>query len=81
MHKKIKQYPFRFKLRWDGIEWGQSELTVGSGAYFYYFFWWNLLPAEYRKFGIETMWYDGPHKAVYLWFISISWSTRWTKEK
>jgi hypothetical protein len=33
----MKQYPWKFKLRWGGIEWYQTEKTLGSNHYFYYF--------------------------------------------
>jgi hypothetical protein len=38
--EKVKQYPRKFKLCWNGelgIEWGQSERTLGTNHYFYYF--------------------------------------------
>jgi hypothetical protein len=38
----MKQYPWKFKLRWSGVEWGQSEVTLNSGTYFYYIYWWEL---------------------------------------
>jgi hypothetical protein len=33
----MKQYPWKFKLCWDGIEWYQTEVTLNSDYYFYYF--------------------------------------------
>lgn len=33
----MKQYPYKFKLHKTGIEWWQSEITLGSNRYFYYF--------------------------------------------
>jgi hypothetical protein len=33
----MKQYPWKFKLCWDGIDWWQSEKTLGSDHYCYYF--------------------------------------------
>lgn len=33
----MKQYPWKFKLRKEGIEWWQSEKILGSDRYFYYF--------------------------------------------
>lgn len=33
----MKQYPWKFKLCREGIEWGQSEKTLGTNRYFYYF--------------------------------------------
>jgi hypothetical protein len=44
----MKQYPWKFKLSWDGIEWWQSEVTVGSDNYFYYFHW-GWMDKEMRK--------------------------------
>ena len=32
----MKLYPWNFKLFWDGIEWGQSDATLGTDNYFYY---------------------------------------------
>lgn len=49
----MKQYPWKFKLCKDGIEWYQTEKTLGSDHYFYYFKV-GLMDAEmrnaYRKF-------------------------------
>lgn len=39
----MKQYPWKFKLKWDGIEWWQSEVTLDTDTYFYYVYWWNFL--------------------------------------
>lgn len=33
----MKQYPWKFKLFWNGIEWYQTEATLGSNWYAYYF--------------------------------------------
>lgn len=77
----MKQYPWKFKLFWSGIEWGQSEVTLNSDTYFYYVYWWNWLPREYRSWGFEQIYYDGPHNAFGFWFFNISWSTPWTKIK
>lgn len=33
----MKQYPWNFKLVYNGIEWYQTEKTLGSDHYFYYF--------------------------------------------
>lgn len=76
---KVKQYPFRFKLRLTGIEWGQSEITLGSKTYFYYFYWWNWVPKELRYLGFEQIYYDGPHNSFGFWFFNISWSTPLTR--
>ena len=35
----MKQYPWKFKLLWNGIKWGQSEKILGTDDYFYYFHW------------------------------------------
>lgn len=35
--KVMKQYPWHFKLCWDGIEWYQTEEILGTDDYFYYF--------------------------------------------
>ena len=80
-YNPVKQYPFKFKLKWDGIEWWQSEKTLGSNIYFYYFYWWNWLPKEHRFWGFEQMYYDGSHNLFGFWFCSISWSTPYTKYK
>jgi len=75
----MKQYPWRFKLNWDGVEWWQSEVTLNSGVYFYYFYWWNWLDSVDRYWGFEQLYYDGPHNSFGLWFFNISWSTPWTR--
>lgn len=76
----MKQYPFKFKLRWNGIEWGQSEKTLGSNTYFYYFYWFNRIEKKGNRFlGYEYMYYGGPHVALCLWWVCMTWSTPWTK--
>lgn len=75
----MKQYPFKFKIQWDGIEWWQSEVTLNTKTYFYYIYWWNWLPKKHRFWGYDHMYYDGPHKMIGFWFVNISWSTPWTK--
>lgn len=83
----MKQYPWKFKLTWDGIEWWQSEKTLGTDHYFYYFKWdWiNKKGREARKsvgmklIGINKVWYDGPHAQLDLYFFCFYWSTPWTK--
>lgn len=77
----MKQYPWKFKLKWDGIEWWQSEVTLDTDTYFYYVYWWNFLEKEDRYFGFDYFYYDGPHRNFGLWFFNISWSTPWTKFK
>jgi hypothetical protein len=76
----MKQHPFKFKLFWDGIEWGQSAVTLNSNTYFYYFYWWNfIIFSEDRKWGFDYTYYDGPHHSLWLWYICLSWSTPWSK--
>lgn len=76
----MKQYPWKFKLRWYGIEWWQSEVTLDSGTYFYYIFWLDLIEERAnRKWGFDYIYYDGPHRALCLWWFCITWSTPWTK--
>jgi hypothetical protein len=77
--KTMKQYPWKFKLSWDGIRWWQSEAILHTDEYFYYFYWWNWLYKEDRYFGFEQIYYDGYHNVLGLWFITLSWSTQWTK--
>lgn len=75
----MKQYPWKFKLRWNGIRWWQSDETVGTNHYFYYFYWWNWLPKDARFWGFEQIYYDGPNNCFGFWFFNISWQTPWTK--
>ena len=76
----MKQYPWKFKLRWNCIEWWQSEVTLGTDTYFYYIYWFDRIETpENRKWGFDYMYYDGPHIALCLWFYCITWSTPWTK--
>ncbi len=53
----MKQYPWKFKLDWTGIEWWQSEKTLGTNHYFYYFRW-GLMDKDmrdaYREFENDT---------------------------
>jgi hypothetical protein len=85
--KKYKQYPWKFKLEWDGIEWWQSEVTLGSDHYFYYFKFdfvnkeqrEALRKLKWRQFGLNRFYYDGPHAQFNLYFFVIYWSTPWTK--
>jgi hypothetical protein len=74
----MKQYPYKFKLHWDGVKWWQSEVTLGTNTYFYYIYWWNWLPKEHRSWGFEQIYYDGPHSMFNFWFFNVSWSTPWT---
>ena len=78
----MKQYPWKFKLFWNGIEWGQSEITLDSGTYFYYFYWvsWISEPKN-RMIGLDYVYYDGPHYMLCFWWFCICWSTPWSKVK
>ena len=75
----MKQYPWKFKLRWNSIEWGQSEETLRTDYYFYWFDW--IEKKENRFLGYEYMYYDGPHVALCFWWVCVTWSTPWTKVK
>ena len=85
----MKQYPYKFKLAWDGIEWWQSDITLGTDHYFYYFKrdWTSKKGREARKklkwnlVGINKFWHDGPHAQLDLYFFCFYWSTPWTKVK
>ena len=78
----MKQYPWKFKLKWSGIEWWQSEKTLGTDHYFYYFYWFDLIEKKENRFlGYEYTYYDGPHVALCFWWVCIIWSTPWTKVK
>jgi len=53
----MKQYPWKFKLSREGIEWWQSEKTLGSGSYFYYFKWGmmdNDMREAYKEFESDS---------------------------
>lgn len=76
----MKQYPWKFKLKWNGIEWWQSEKTLGTDHYFYYFYWFDLIEKKENRFlGYDYMYYDGPHVALCFWWVCMTWSTPWTK--
>ena len=78
----MKQYPWKFKLTWGGIEWWQSEVTLGSDCYFYYFFWASpISEPENRMWGYDYIYYDGPHHMFCFWFFSVNWSLPWSKCK
>ena len=82
MSINTKQYPWKFKLIWSGIEWWQSEKTLGTDHYFYYFYWFDWISKKENRFlGYEYMYYDGPHVALCFWWVCITWSTPWTKVK
>jgi len=61
------------KLKWDGVEYG------GPKGNWYYIYWWNWLKKEYRYFGPEYIYYDGPHRSFGFWYFNVAWSTQWTK--
>lgn len=87
------QYPWKFRLvRW-GIEWYQTEATLGTDHYFNYFYVhrmnkkmrdaWRKRPYGQRVlgtdlFGLHKYWYDCPHAQLNMYFIVLSWSTQWT---
>lgn len=59
----MKQYPWKFKLSRNGIEWYQTESTLGTNKYFHYF---NIY--RFTKQDRQNMInYDGDDK----WFRSI----------
>lgn len=89
----MKQYPWKFKFVKWGIEWYQTEKTIGTDHYFYYFYIhtmnkkmrdaWRKKPYGQRifgsdLFGLHKHWYDCPHAQLNLYFIVLSWSTHWT---
>jgi hypothetical protein len=84
----MKQYPWKFKLSWNGIQWGQSEQTLESDFYFWYFHWgwmdnemraaWREEPEDAGVIGLHRFWYDCPHAQLNLYFICFFWSTPWT---
>jgi hypothetical protein len=77
----IKYYPWKFKLKWNGIEWGKSEKTLNSDNYFYYIYWFDFINnPENRKWGFDYTYYDGPHKMFCFWWFCVVWSTPYTKE-
>lgn len=82
----MKQYPWKMKIRWDGIDWWQSEKTLDTDYYFYYFKW-DWISKEGREarkklkwklFGINKFWYDGPHVQLDLYFFCFYWTTPYT---
>lgn len=73
------------KLKWNGIEFGKSYLkpeyrdTISEP---YYIYWFDIAEKpEYRTWGKNHFWYDGPHKWYCFWYFNIGWSTPWTKWK
>jgi hypothetical protein len=85
----MKQYPWKFKLSWDGIQWYQTEATLGTDKYFYYFHWcrmdeetrdlWRKEPDGVGTIGLHRFWYEQPHAQLNLYYINFYWSTPWTK--
>ena len=76
----MKQYPWKFKLKWNGVEWWQSEKTLGTDHYFYYFYWFDWIEKKENRFlGYEYMYYDGPIVSLCFWWVCMTWSTPWTK--
>lgn len=71
------------KWHWDHVEWGpfgpDKDSPEPYGYQFYIYWAPNWLPKEYRYWGIEKYWYDGPHISFGFWFFNISWSTPWSK--
>ena len=65
------------KIRWDCVEWGRLK-NVNPSEYQYYFYWWNWLPKEARYWGLEYIYYDGPHITFGLWFANLLWWTPWS---
>jgi hypothetical protein len=66
----------KINLHRDGVEWGRYEYDDGITSchdYSYYFWWWNPLSKEYRYWGRQDMWYDGPHRTLGFWFFNFSW--------
>ena len=68
----------KVKLSLDGlgILWGRFDYDDGIKAYHdysYYIYFWNLLSKEYRYWGQQDIYYDGPHRSFGLWFTNISW--------
>jgi hypothetical protein len=54
----MKQYPWKFKLRSNGIEWYQTEKTLGSDHYFYYFKvdWMNKENRDANRESVKDKW-------------------------
>lgn len=73
------------KLRWNGIEFGRSWLKPEYRDILhepYYIYWFDFAEvAEYRMWGPDHFWYDGPHKWYCFWYFNIGWSTPWTRWK
>ena len=63
------------KLSLDGIEWGAYKFGDGIAYQFYINWSPNLLAPENRYWGLERIYYDGPHVTFGFWFFNIGWST------
>jgi hypothetical protein len=93
----MKQYPLKFELSRNGIEWYQTEKTLGSDRYFHYFKIFKFTEEDRKNlkefgddkhfkiifgnsvFGLMKFWHDCPHVVLNLYFITICWSTQWTR--
>lgn len=65
----------RKKWHLDHVEWGEYL----PGKFQYYFYWFNFNGKGNKFFGLCTF-YDGQYyKAFGLWWISLHWTTQWTK--
>ena len=62
----MKQYPWKFKLCKEGIEWYQTEKTLGTDRYFYYFKV-GLMDKEMRKAYVEFSEEDGWMRKIWGW--------------
>lgn len=86
MKNNIKQYPWNFKLRIDGIEWYQTQKTINHNEYCYYFKWCilnkqirnDLTSCGISPISLYRFWYDCPHAQLNLFYICFYWSTPWT---
>ena len=58
-NRSMKQYPWKFKLCWDGIEWYQTEKTLGSDYYLYYFKvdWMNKETRDANRESVKNKWF------------------------
>ncbi len=83
----MKQYPWKFKLRRNGIDFYQTEKYLGTDSYFYYFKWgWidqrmrdALKKVDTKPISFYRFWHDCPHAQLNLYYICFFWSTPWTK--
>lgn len=66
-----------FKIRWNGIEWGYIKETDEYAYYFYWFDWISV--KKNRMWGLDYIYYDGPHYMLCFWYFCVCWSTPWTK--